>query len=344
MAGPRFPTECLARIDAPAAVRTTAPHAPIATQGRANMRKAALSLTIVGLALPFIAASPAHAQASRTWVSGGGDDTSPTCSRTAPCRTFAGALAGNKTAPGGEINCLDAADFGPATITFSLTISCDAGTAGVQVSAAPDIAIYIDAATTDVVTLRGLDLDGRGGAATGIGINSAKAVHVENCIIRNFRSVAGGAGIRILAGVSFTVFLFVADTVISSNGTGVRLVSAGGFKVASLKNVTITGSMSDGVNLVASNVFVNATKSVISGNGGNAINAGVPGGTANIDRSTIANNAVALNANGSTIRISGTTSITIQPASSLRVARRSKPTARTTPAAAMAGRQFPTEA
>jgi hypothetical protein len=54
-------------------------------------------------------AAPAHAQATRTWVSGVGDDANP-CSRTAPCKTFAGAIS--KTAPSGEIDCLDPGGFG----------------------------------------------------------------------------------------------------------------------------------------------------------------------------------------------------------------------------------------
>src|SRR2546425_6215321 len=96
---------------------------------RAIMRKVALSLAIVGLALPLLAAAPAQAQATRTWVSGTGDDLSPTCSRTAPCKTFQGAY--NKTAAGGEINCLDSGGFGTLTITMAVTVSCEAGTAGI---------------------------------------------------------------------------------------------------------------------------------------------------------------------------------------------------------------------
>ena len=78
------------------------------------MRQAALSLAIIALALPLFAAAPAQALDARTWVSGSADNGNP-CSRTAPCRTFKGALA--KTAPGGEINCLDPGDFGPVHIT-----------------------------------------------------------------------------------------------------------------------------------------------------------------------------------------------------------------------------------
>ena len=114
------------------------------------MGQAALSLATMGLALPLFAAVPAQAQAPRTWVSGAGSDANP-CSRTAPCRTFDGALQGGKTAAGGEINCLDASDFGPVNITTSLTISCEAGTAGIL---APNsiIAVGINAVSSSIET------------------------------------------------------------------------------------------------------------------------------------------------------------------------------------------------
>src|SRR5438067_3979352 len=76
--------------------------------------------------LTIVATSPAYAQATRTWVSGVGDDANP-CSRTAPCKTFAGAIS--KTAAGGEINCLDPGGFGAVTITKSISIDCS-GTFG----------------------------------------------------------------------------------------------------------------------------------------------------------------------------------------------------------------------
>src|SRR5213592_3161480 len=77
----------------------------------------ALLVAVVGVGF----ASTAHAQATRTWVSGVGDDVNP-CSRTAPCKTFAGAIS--KTARFGEINCLDPGGFGAVTITKSITIDC----------------------------------------------------------------------------------------------------------------------------------------------------------------------------------------------------------------------------
>src|SRR3954465_15178114 len=85
------------------------------------MRRIVLFGAAFGLLLPFISAAPAQAQASRTWVSGVGDDANP-CSRTAPCKTFAGAIS--KTVINGEINCLDPGGFGAVTITKSITIDC----------------------------------------------------------------------------------------------------------------------------------------------------------------------------------------------------------------------------
>src|ERR687890_2297843 len=89
--------------------------------------KLAPILALIALAIP----SSAFGQATRTWVSGVGDDANP-CSRTAPCKTFAGAIS--KTANGGEINCLDPGGFGGVTITKSLTIKCHYTEGGVLVS------------------------------------------------------------------------------------------------------------------------------------------------------------------------------------------------------------------
>src|SRR5580692_8749873 len=97
-------------------------------------------------------ASPASAQATRTWVSGVGDDANP-CSRTAPCKTFAGAIS--KTAAAGEINVLDPGGYGAVTITKSIRIYNDGvGEAGVLVSGTNGI--VISAASTDAIYLRGL--------------------------------------------------------------------------------------------------------------------------------------------------------------------------------------------
>ena len=106
------------------------------------MRKIAFYIAALGLALsPLLVAAPAHAQATRTWVSGVGDDANP-CSRTAPCKTFAGAIS--KTAVGGEINCLDPGGFGAVTITKSLTIDCHEVYGSVLVAGTNAIVIPFD--------------------------------------------------------------------------------------------------------------------------------------------------------------------------------------------------------
>src|SRR5947209_20477973 len=119
------------------------------------------------LALTLAFTSFAHAQATRTWVSGVGDDANP-CSRTAPCKTFAGAIL--KTADGGEIDCIDPGGFGTVTITKSITIDGNgtfaailaAGTNGVNVNDSNS-----GAPNTKVVQLRNLSINGAGSGLLG---------------------------------------------------------------------------------------------------------------------------------------------------------------------------------
>src|SRR4051795_1752355 len=96
----------------------------------AGLRRILLSLAAVA-AVVSLGAGAAQAQATRTWVSGVGDDANP-CSRTAPCKTFPGAIS--KTAAGGEINCLDPGGFGAVTITKSITIRCQYTEGGIVAS------------------------------------------------------------------------------------------------------------------------------------------------------------------------------------------------------------------
>src|SRR6266849_4999076 len=105
----------------------------------------------------------ASAQATRTWVSGVGDDANP-CSRTAPCKTFAGAIS--KTAAAGEINVLDPGGFGAVTIIKSMTIRSDHFEAGVLVSGTNGI--IVAAGANDRVVLEGLDIEGLGTGLNGV--------------------------------------------------------------------------------------------------------------------------------------------------------------------------------
>jgi len=201
-------------------------------------RKLALDILAVLVILAF-AGAPAYAQASRTWVSGMGDDTNP-CSRAAPCRTFAGAIS--KTAAAGEINVLDHGGFGGVTITKSITISSEGFEAGVLVSGTN--AIIIDATTTSAVVLRGLDIEGLGTGLDGIKVlGGLRSLHVEKCTINNFRGT-NGSGIEIATSVAGTTKIFIKDTNVrnSGQGTGVGiLIKPTGSAVvnASLDNVRL---------------------------------------------------------------------------------------------------------
>jgi hypothetical protein len=128
----------------------------------------------------------AQAQATRTWVSGVGDDANP-CSRTAPCKTFAGAIS--KTAAGGEISVLDPGGFGAVTITKSISIVAE-GSEGSILGASTN-GIIINARGTDRVNLHGLLLEGAGTGLNGIRILGGGEIQIENCVIRNFRGNPG---------------------------------------------------------------------------------------------------------------------------------------------------------
>lgn len=151
------------------------------------------------MALSFvlvIGAGGAYAQATRTWVSGVGDDANP-CSRTAPCKTFAGAIS--KTAASGEINVLDPGGYGAVTITKAITIDGSAGSI---------------AGASDAVVLRNLDIDGVGTGLSGIRFNTGKSLRVENSKIYGFT----GNGIDFEPGAAAT--LSVDRAVVHDNAGG----------------------------------------------------------------------------------------------------------------------------
>jgi hypothetical protein len=173
------------------------------------MRKS-LQLLILGTALIalFATSSVAHAQATRTWVSGVGDDANP-CSRTAPCKTFAGAIS--KTAPCGEIDVLDPGGFGALTITKCISIEAEGVIAGVLVSGTNGF--LIAAAPTDNVMIRGLTFEGLGTGLDGIKIQTAGKVYIQNCHIDNFT----GWGINFVPN-NTPAELFVTNTTIRHSG------------------------------------------------------------------------------------------------------------------------------
>jgi len=96
--------------------------------------------------------SLARAQATRTWVSGVGNDANP-CSRTSPCITWAGAFS--KTVAAGEIDALDPGGFGAVTLNKSITLDGISGLSGILVSGTN--AIVVNASASDVVIIRNLE-------------------------------------------------------------------------------------------------------------------------------------------------------------------------------------------
>jgi hypothetical protein len=250
----------------------------------------ALAIAIFTVAL----ASMAQAQATRTWVSGVGDDANP-CSRTAPCKTFAGAIS--KTATAGEINALDNGGFGGVTITKSMTIEGGSQIAGVLVSGTN--AIIINAPNDALVTLRNLDINGLGTGLIGIKILAGKTVIVDNCHIYGFRATGGtsGRGISDERTVASPIpMLFVNNCDIRNNVGGVAAsgVNAGPIRVV-IDNTRIQGHSSTGV--FGSNAAVIMVRfSNISGNLGNGVEiqtnaqANVIGSVLTNNQGTAANN------------------------------------------------------
>jgi hypothetical protein len=230
------------------------------------MRFARLCSGLFGIALLFVmSAGSAQAQATRTWVSGVGDDANP-CSRTAPCKTFAGAIS--KTAAAGEINCLDPGGFGAVTITKSITIRCVALEAGVLVGGTNGV--IVNAASTDVVVLDGLDFEGIGTGLNGVQILSSSSVVVRNCLIQGFT----GNGVNLVGTTGAKVL--VQDSVITRNGGGVNVQGSGGVTntavidhttIETHTNFAIQVAQGGAAFISLTNLIGSGPKVVLSGNG-----------------------------------------------------------------------------
>jgi hypothetical protein len=253
-----------------------------------------ISVALPALALTLLVTGPAQAQASRTWVSGVGDDVNP-CSRTAPCKTFAGAIS--KTALNGEINCLDPGGFGTVTITKSITIDCheifasslNAGINGVNIPFDNFTAV---GEVRKTVRLRNINFNGFDTGTNGIritgGANSAgSTVIIEDCMIDgNFAGTArgitdersgggklivtnttirdnGGAGVSVLPASGSTNIQVLLNNVRSyHNGTGAQF---GNGVRAMIDQSAFDGNTGAGV-LTVTGAIVNVNRSVMSHN------------------------------------------------------------------------------
>ena len=277
-----------------------------------------------------LTATPAQAQATRTWVSGVGDDVNP-CSRTAPCKTFAGAIS--KTAAGGEINCLDPGGYGTVTITKSMTIDCGETHGSILASSTNGININDSASgfpNTIRVVLRGLSINGAGGGAqnasgnpgTGlVGVNfiSGASLYMEDVYIQNFN--AGTAvGVRFAPGATAKMGMdnvTVVNSGTGATGGGIRIqpTGAAGNARVTLTNVRLEGNAGDALrldstgNTLASRNEVIIRNSVIGGGAG-GIAAVTAVGTAqsfiNVSDTLIFNNT------GAALLVSGTANSNIR--------------------------------
>ena len=248
-------------------------------------------------------ATAAQAQATRTWVSGVGDDVNP-CSRTAPCKTFAGAIS--KTAKDGEISVLDPGGYGAVTITKSIYINGThgAGYGSIISSLVNGIIINI----TDVndvrkaVRLRSLDINGASTGINGVSILAATNVWVEDCVIDGTtgNGTTSGIGIR-MALTATSGSLFVSDSRIHKNVTGVRVTTTSGFAVATIRNSNIENNTT-GVE-AAANGFVTVQECRVAANSTNGVATPASGAQLNLRDSLLANNGTAVNAAaGSSVR------------------------------------------
>jgi len=266
---------------------------------------------LCGVAAFALAATAGNAQATRTWVSGVGDDVNP-CSRTAPCKTFAGAIS--KTAAGGEINCLDPGGFGAVTIIKSMTISCPY-TEGGALAGGNGVVVNLPTAT-DVVYLRGLDIFGVNPPTNGVRFIAQGTLHIEDSVIRRFNAANS-------TGVSFAPSgagqLFISNTTIAENGnaaTGggilIQPTGAGGNARVTLRNVRMMNNANGGLRIDTTGntgtgvrVSVDSTSIIGSPVGLSAVQpAGQASITVQLIDSTLSNNTTfGIIASGATTRV-----------------------------------------
>jgi hypothetical protein len=260
------------------------------------MRRIALLAIAAGFLTPLLASAPASAQATRTWVSGVGDDVNP-CSRTAPCKTFAGAIS--KTATAGEINCLDPGGMGTVTITKSMTINCHEIVGSILASGVPGVTINATAAGSRVI-LRGLQINGvQGGTAVagtiGVRIIAAAVVAIEDTVITQFAQ-QGIIDSRTAGGTR----LFLENVTVSHNvGTGIA-VAASATNNAMMDQVYLMENSTGLAAATGNNVAVK--RSVFSGHGGPGVTADL-GAQITVDNSLISGNGIGLQGGG-TVKVS----------------------------------------
>ncbi|HEY0006595.1 MAG TPA: right-handed parallel beta-helix repeat-containing protein [Pyrinomonadaceae bacterium] len=262
---------------------------------------------MAALVLTMFIASLAQAQATRTWVSGVGDDANP-CSRTAPCKTFAGAIS--KTATAGEISVLDPGGYGTLNITKSITVDGGTGAGWGSVLAAGTTGFIINAAgATDVVTLRNLSINGASTGTKGIRIIDASKVFIDHCNIFGFKTGSpNGRGISDER-ITGTDRLHITDTIVENNGqSGIVLLPASGTTgvQASLNNVTVRGNGLAGL-VASTGTKVTVANSTFTGHTSSAGLLAEGGAVINAESCVTSENSIGVQSTASTVTLSNVT-------------------------------------
>jgi hypothetical protein len=262
------------------------------------MRKTTLLLSFFGLlAIASLPTTSAHAQATRTWVSGVGDDANP-CSRTAPCKTFAGAIS--KTAAGGEIDCLDPGGFGVVSITKSMTIDCGKFPGGIL--AAGSNGVIVNAGVNDKIVLRNLVIQGTIGTNPGVnGIRflNGRELELDRVVIQGFTTVGLDVN-KTAQGIVSVRNSYFAEVPI-----GIKLTTTSVNITASISNTSFNNLSNNGVE-AAANSFANINNSVFSTIGGSAMVASAATGTINAADNVVSNSNVGINASVAGAKINAT--------------------------------------
>jgi hypothetical protein len=254
----------------------------------------------------LLTATAANAQATRTWVSGVGDDVNP-CSRTAPCKTFAGAIS--KTAIGGEINCLDPAGYGAVTITKAITIDCE-GTNGSILSS--NVNGVLVNAGTGVVTLRNITINGANSTTgNGIRIIGGSAVNLDHVVLENFGGTgANGRGVAIETTADIRVDIR-NSAVYNANNIGIHSNPTTGNVTLTIDNVSVAHTIAGSGVQLRQNTTGMINRLTASNN---VIGAGVglelSSTSATVSNSVLVNNAFGIlvgNGGSPTVRVYGST-------------------------------------
>lgn len=273
------------------------------------MSKVRFILNMLAVAMFVLTVSSlASAQASRTWVSGVGDDVNP-CSRTAPCKTFAGAIS--KTIAGGEIDALDPAGFGGVTTTKSITIDGGDGSGFGGILASSTFGVTVNGAGA-VVTLRRLSING-GPPTTpgtfGVRFIQGSKLRIEECKIFNFTSANAGQGIGVEISLGAAATVDIKDSTIYNNKQGIRATTTVGAVLITIENSVVQHNTAEGVQLNA-NAFLEARNSNISFNATGVSVTTASAGTDLIHCDIIGNTGTGLAAGPSTFsRIGGSSFI-----------------------------------